>query len=121
MRARKSTLRLVMLMDYYIDGQKLSPYLEVMLSNDPRWNSHVENIVVKANKSLRFVRVNLYPFSENTNRSAYVTIVRPNLQYATDSMEAVQRHAARFIKRDYNYQNFFRYRNATVQGPRSSF
>ena len=110
------------LMDYYIDGQKLSPYLEVMLSNDPRWNSHVENIVVKANKSLRFVRGNLYPFSENTNRSTYVTIVRPNLQYATDSsMEAVQRHAARFIKRDYNYQNFFRYRNATVQGPRSSF
>ena len=60
-------------MDYYIDGQKLSPYLEVMLSN----------IVVKANKSFGFVRGNLYPFSENTKRSAYVTIVRPNLQYAT--------------------------------------
>ena len=37
------------LMDSYTDGQKLSPYLGVMLSNDPRWNSHVENIVVKAN------------------------------------------------------------------------
>ena len=112
----------VQLMDYYIDGQKLSPYLEVMLSN----------IVVKANKSFGFVRGNLYPFSENTKRSAYVTIVRPNLQYATavwdpyrqeqiDSIEVVQWHAAKFIKRDYNYQNFFRYRNATVQGPRSSF
>ena len=103
---------------YYIDGQKLSPvknhpYLGFMLSNDLRWNSHVENIVVKANKSLGFVRRNLYLSSENTKHSAYVTIVRPNLDYATavwnpyrqeqiDSIEAVQRCAARFIKRDYN-------------------
>ena len=62
------------LIDYYIDGQKLSPvknhpYLGVMLSNDLRWN--MENIVVKANKSLGFVRHNLYPCSENTKRSAY--------------------------------------------------
>ena len=106
------------LMDYYIDGYKLSPvknhpYLGVMLSDDLRWNSHVDNIVVKANKSLGFVRRNLYPCSENTKRSAYVTIVRPNLEYATavwdpyrqeqiDSIEAVQRRAARFIKRDYD-------------------
>ena len=75
-------------MDYYIDGQNLfslknHPYLGVMLSNDVRWNSHVENIVVvKANKSLRFVRHNLYHCCKNTKRSAYVTIVRPNLEYA---------------------------------------
>ena len=130
-------------MDYYIDGQKLSPvknhpYLGVVLSNDLRWNSHVENIAVKANKSLGLIaRRNLYPCSENTKRSAYVTIVRPILEYATavwdpyrqeqrsayvtivrpileyatavwdpyrqeqiDSIEAVQRRAARFIKRD---------------------
>ena len=85
-----------------------------MLSNDLRCNSHVENIVVKANKSLGFVRHNLYPCSENTKRFAYVTIVRPNLEYATavwdpyrqeqiDSVEAVQRHTARFIERD-NYR-----------------
>ena len=106
------------LMDYYIDGQKLSPvnnhpYLGVMLSNDLRWNSHVENIVVKANKSLGFVRRNLYPCSESTKRLAYVTIIRPKLEYANAvwdpyrqeqiaSIEAVQRRAARFIKRDYN-------------------
>ena len=73
----------------------------------------MENIVVKANKSLGqgtwLVRHNLYPCSENTKRSGYVTIVRPNLEYATavwdpyrqeqiDSIEAVQRRAARFIK-----------------------
>ena len=103
------------LMDYYIDGQKLSPvknhpYLGVVLSNDLRLNSHVENLAVKANKSLGLIaRRNLYPCSENAKRSAYVTIVRPILEYATavwdpyrqeqiDSIEAVQRRAARFIK-----------------------
>ena len=91
--------------------------------NDLRWNSHVENIVVKANKSLGFVRRNLYPCSENTKHSANVTIVRPNLEYTTavwdpyrqeqiDSIEAVQWHAARFIKR--LSQNFFHCRNAAV-------
>ena len=71
------------------------------------------NIVAKANKSLGFIRRNLfYPCSERTKGSAYVTIVRPNLEFATavwdpyrqdqiDSIEAVQRGAARFIKRDY--------------------
>ena len=37
---------------------KNHPYLGVVLSNDLRWNSHVENIVVKGNKSLGFVRRN---------------------------------------------------------------
>ena len=106
------------LVDYYTNRQKLSPvknhlYLGVLLSNDLRWNSHVKNIVAKANKSLGFVSRNLYPCSENAKRSAYVTIVIPNLEYATavwdpyrqeeiDSIEAVQRRAARCIKRDYN-------------------
>ena len=70
---RISRKKELVLIDYYINGHKLSPvknhpYLGVMLSNDLRWNSHVENIVVKANKSLGFVRRNLYPCSERTKR-----------------------------------------------------
>ena len=81
-------------------------YLGVLLSNDLKWNSHVNNIVAKANKSLGFVKRNLYPCTETTKRLAYVTIVKPTLEYATavwdpyrqqqiDSIEAVQRRAAR--------------------------
>ena len=75
-------------MDYYIDGRKLSPvinhpYVGVMLSNDLKWNSHVNSIVPKANRSLGFVKRNLYPCTETIKRSAYVTIVRPILEYAT--------------------------------------
>ena len=73
-------------MDYYIDGRKLStelnhPYLGVMLSKDLKWNSHMNNIVAKANRSLGFVKRNIYPCSETTKRSAYATIVRPTLEY----------------------------------------
>ncbi|KXJ28647.1 RNA-directed DNA polymerase from mobile element jockey [Exaiptasia diaphana] len=106
------------LIDYYIDGRKLSPvtnhpYLGVSLSSDLKWNTHVNNIVAKANKSLGFVKRNLYSCTERTKRTAYVSIVRPTLEYATavwdpyrqeqiDAIEAVQRRAARFIKNDYN-------------------
>jgi len=103
---------------YFTDVQKMSlvtshPYLGSMLTSDLRWNSHVSNIVIKANKSLGFVKRDLYPCSESTKRSAYVTIIRPNLEYATaawdpyqqdqiDVIEAVQQRAARFVKRDYS-------------------
>ena len=39
--------------------------------------------MAKANRSLGFVKRNLYPCTEITKRSAYVTIVRPTLEYAT--------------------------------------
>ena len=68
-----------------VKGLKNHPYLGVMLSSELRWNSHVENIVVKANKSLGFVRHNLYPGSERIKRSAYVTIVRPNVIHTNNN------------------------------------
>ena len=73
----------------------------------------MNNIVAKANRSLGFVKPNLYPCTKTRKRSASVTIVRPTLEYATavwdpyrqehiDLIEAVQLRAARFIKRDDN-------------------
>ena len=101
---------------YYIDGRKLSPvtnhpYLGVMLSvsNDLKWNSHMNNVVDKDNESLGFVKWNLYPCTETTKRSGYVTIVRATLEYTTAVWHPYRRTGcfywsspARFIKRDYN-------------------
>ena len=61
-------------MAYYIDGKKSSPVknhpqLGVMRSDELRWNSHVNNIVNKVNKSLGFVKRNLYPCCESAKRS----------------------------------------------------
>ena len=35
-------------------------YLEVTITNDLRWNTHVSNICTKANRTLGFLRRNLY-------------------------------------------------------------
>ncbi|KAG1684579.1 hypothetical protein GQR58_009384 [Nymphon striatum] len=97
------------LKDYFLYNQKLSPvkehsYLGVRLSDDLRWNAHINKIVKKANSTLGFVKRNLYSCSEQTKHAAYVTIVRPHLEYASavwdpyiqdqiNSIEAVQRRA----------------------------
>ena len=95
---------------------KQHPYLGVLLSSDLRWNSHVNDVVKKANSTLGFVNRNLYSCSEVTKRAAYVTLVRPHLEYASavwdpyrqeqvDKIEAVQRRAVRFIKQDYDWNS----------------
>ncbi|XP_028403960.1 uncharacterized protein LOC114526557 [Dendronephthya gigantea] len=97
------------LKDYTLYNQKLSgvkhhPYLGVQLSDDLRWNLHVNKIVNKANSVLGFIKRNLYSCSEDTKRIAYTTLVRPHLEYAAavwdpyrqeqvDKIEAVQRRA----------------------------
>ena len=85
-----------------------------MLSSDLRWNCHVDKIAKKGNSILDFVKRNLYACSEETKKAAYVSLVRPHLEYATavwdpyrqnqmEKLEAVQSRAVRFIKHDYDY------------------
>ena len=62
-----------------------------------------------------FVKRNLYVCSEETKQAAYVSLVRPHLEYVTavwdpygqnqlEKLEAVQSRAVRFIKHDdYDY------------------
>ena len=105
--------------DYFLYNQTLEavqrhPYLGVLLSNDLRWISHVDKIAKKGNSSLAFVKRNLFACSEETKRTAYVSLVRPHLEYASavwdpyrqnqvEKLEAIQNRAVRFIKRDYSY------------------
>ena len=94
--------------DYSLYNQTLAavqqhPYLGVLLSSDLRWNSHVDKIAKKGNSILAFVKRKC---SEETKQAAYVSLVRPHLEYATavwdpyrqnqvEKLEAVQ-------SRDYN-------------------
>ncbi|PFX32485.1 Integral membrane protein GPR180 [Stylophora pistillata] len=79
-------------------------YLGVLLSSDLRWNTHVDKIAKKGNSSLAFVKRNLYACSEETKRAAYVSLVRPHLEYASavwdpyrqnqvEKLEAIQSRA----------------------------
>lgn len=71
----------------------------------------MDKIAKKVNSSLAFVKRNLFACSEETKCTAYVSLVRPHLEYVSavwdpyrqnrvENLEVTQNGAARFIKRD---------------------
>ena len=103
---------------YQLDGEILqevnsSPYLGITISNDLQWKTHITNIVKKANSTLGFLRRNLKYCPMECKRLAYIALVRSTLEYSAivwdpyqqqdiQSLEKIQRLAARFIKNDYH-------------------
>jgi len=76
----------------------------------------ISNICLKATRTLNFVRRNgnTYCCSQEAKNSAYLSLVRPHLEYAAaawdpytakdiQQLERVQRRAARFAKKDYRH------------------
>ena len=95
-----------------LDTVSHHPYLGVELSSNLNWSLHMENIIGKASRSLGFIRRNLYSCPESVKSQAYLTLVRPCLEYACSvwdphtqkhchDIEGVQRRAARFVKNCY--------------------
>ena len=83
-----------------------------MISNDLKWNKHINNVCKKASSTLGSVRRNIQHCPAQTRRAAYLALVRSSLEYAAsvwdpytvaeiDKLEKVQRRAARFISKDY--------------------
>ena len=58
------------------------PYLGVELSSNLNWSFHIENIIGKANRSLGFIKSNLYFCQEGVKIEAHLTLVWPCLEYA---------------------------------------
>jgi hypothetical protein len=86
----------------------------VTISSDLRWHLHVNNICLKASRSLNFIRRNIYRCSPDIKSLAYFSLVRPHLEYAaaawdpytlqdTSQLEKVQRRAARFVRNNYKF------------------
>ena len=96
------------LFTYVLNDQPIScveqhPYLGITLTFSP----HIRKITAKATRVLNFIKRNLYNCSKEIIKSkAYLTLVRPILEYASpvwdphlikdcDQIEEVQRAAAR--------------------------
>ena len=84
-------------------------YLGVTLQSKLNWTEHISNIRAKSCKTLGFLRRNLQGCRSDIKATAYSTMVRPTLEYAStvwdpyhqthiQSLEGVQRRAARFVK-----------------------
>ena len=90
-------------------------YLGVTITSDLKWNSHIRNVCSKANRTLGFLRRNLFSYPKDVKEAAYKSMVRPILEYGStvwdphynglnDELENVQKRAARFETRNYSYE-----------------
>ena len=57
-------------------------YLGVTITNDLLWNTHVSNICTKANRTLGFLRRNLYACPQEVKEAACKGLLRPVLEYS---------------------------------------
>ena len=48
-----------------------------------QWSPHINNLAVKATKVLNFIKCNLSNCSSETKASAYLSLVRPIMEYAS--------------------------------------
>ena len=89
-------------------------YLGVTITKDLKWNTHNHNVCTKANRTLGFLRRNLFSCPQDVREAAYMYkgLVRPILKYGSsvwdphyegliDDLEKVQKRAARFVTRNY--------------------
>ena len=57
--------------------------LEVTITENLRWNTHVSNICTKANRTLGFLRRNSYPCPQDVMEAAFKELVRPVLEHGS--------------------------------------
>ena len=111
-RRRKQIASEYLLGSVALQKQDDFTYLGVTITSDLRWNRHISTVVAKATRTLNFIRRNCYRCTLEAKSLAYVSLVRPHLEYAVAAwdpftacnvgrLEMVQRRAARFVKRDY--------------------
>ena len=88
-------------------------YLGVELTQDLNWGPHIQKVVTKANRNLNMVRRNLSKCTTKIKCQAYLSLVRPSLEYVQtvwdpyqqkhiEQVEKIQRKAVRFVMGNYD-------------------
>ena len=94
------------------ENKKQHSYLGITVDQSMSFIPHINNVTCKATKVLNFIK--LYKCSQHTKSNAYLSLVRPSLQYASSiwdpyykthnlTIEKVQRRAARWTLVHDNY------------------
>ena len=90
-------------------------YLGVDISNNLKWDTHIDRISATANKTIGFIRRNLRPCTVEARSTAYKALVRPTLEYCCSvwdpyqkghikQLGMAQRRAARMVTKHYNWE-----------------
>ena len=53
------------------------------ITSDLKWNSHIRNVCSKANRTVGFLRRNLFSCPQDVKEAAYKSMVRPILEYGS--------------------------------------
>ena len=96
----------------HLENVSHHPYLGIEIAHNLKWSLHINNAVAKANRSLWFLRRNLWRCPVLVKQQMYFALVRPLLEYASSvwdphttsdiqKLEMVQRRAARFVLGNY--------------------
>ena len=77
---------------YHIHGHNLetedsSKYLGATLDNRLNWDLHINNAVMKGNRTLGFFRRNLKECTTPVKATTYIAIVRPTMEYASTVLD----------------------------------
>ena len=103
--------------NYHINGVPVEnvdsyKYLRVYITSKLQWNKTVDHMIGKANKALGLPKRNFSSCSSHIKERLYMSLVRPHVEYSCEvwspstkelkhRVEMFQRHAARFVKNDY--------------------
>ena len=112
-RKRKPIVKEYVLHGHTLESLKSAKYLGCTISSDLKWNEHIKNICTKANKTIGFLKRNLNINNTTIKETAYKSLVRPTLEYAStvwdpyqqnnkNRLEMVQRRAARYVTNRYH-------------------
>ena len=110
--------RAPVIFNYSLKGHTLTcdestKFLGVEISQDMSWKLHIDKAVKKGSSTLGFLRRNLRINSEDVKSAAYISLVRPNLEYCSTiwnpyhkdqiyKLEMVQRRAAWYATNRYH-------------------
>lgn len=95
-----------------LDSVTSAKYLGITITPDLKWDRHISAVCQKANNTLAFLRRNLRVHSTKLKSTAYLTLVRPLVEYGCtvwdpytagciNQIEMVQRRAARYVLNRY--------------------
>ena len=77
------TLHPIYLISHILDISDQHMYLGVLIHKSLSWSPYISNVVNKASRTLNFLKRNLNKCSKQVKESAYLTMVRPQLEYAS--------------------------------------
>ena len=100
--------------DHFLSSVKHYKYLGITIQSDLKWHNHIQLITSKANQTIALLKRNLSTPPIQLREIVYLGLVRLKLEYAAmvwspylindkNTLEEVQRSAARYVKGIYSY------------------